>query len=192
MKLKSETGTQSLSKEHFKKLWRLLGKHSKWEKFGGIDKSEYPDKPFPQKRQSGLLFLLKFIPWILLFGFFYSFYWDFTGQEITLLGNIYPVEGLLRIVSVSGLIGFLTNWLAITMLFRPAKKRPLLGHGLIPAQKERIAFRLATTVSRDLINPDIIKKKIHESGVISKYREMASGYIKAVIDNPEFRADLKQ
>ncbi len=192
MNLKTETKSQSRSKEHFKKLWKLLVKHSNWEKFIDDEKTIDPDKPFHQKRQGGLLFFLKFIPWILLLGFFFSFYWDFPGREIILFGNIYPVEGLLRIVSVSGLIGFLTNWLAITMLFRPARKRPLLGHGLIPAQKKRIAFRLATAVSRDLINPDIIKKKIHESGVISKYRELASDYIKAVTDNPEFRSDLKQ
>jgi uncharacterized membrane protein YheB (UPF0754 family) len=192
MNLNTEKESQLQSKEHFKKLWKLIVKYSRWEKFVEDDKTKRTDIHFHQKRPGGLLFFLKFFPWILLFGFFYSFYWDFTGQEIILIGNIYPVEGLLRIMSVSGLIGFLTNWLAITMLFRPAKKRPLLGHGLIPAQKDRIAFRLATAVSKDLINPEIIKKKIHDSGVISKYRELASDYIKAVIDNPEFRSDLKQ
>jgi uncharacterized membrane protein YheB (UPF0754 family) len=192
MNLESETGSQTESKEHFKNLWKLLVRHSKWDTLKDEKSVRMPERPFLIKRRSRLLLLLKFIPWILLISFFFSFYWDFTGLEITLLGNIYPAEGLLRIISVSGLIGFLTNWLAITMLFRPAKKRPLLGHGLIPAQKDRIAFRLATAVSKDLINPEIIKKKIQDSGVISKYRELASDYIKAVIDNPEFRSDLKQ
>jgi uncharacterized membrane protein YheB (UPF0754 family) len=95
-------------------------------------------------------------------------------------------------VSVSGLIGFFTNWLAITMLFKPAEKRPILGHGLIPAQKDRIAYRLAQAVSDDLINPEIIKQKISESNVISRYREQSTKYIKSIIDDPEFRTDLKQ
>lgn len=90
------------------------------------------------------------------------------------------------------MIGFLTNWLAIKMLFRPTKKRPILGQGLIPAQKERIAYRLAVAVSEDLINPEIIKKKIHESQAITKYREKATDYIKAIIDDPEFRLELKK
>src|SRR5699024_12733835 len=90
------------------------------------------------------------------------------------------------------LIGFITNWVAITMLFKPAKKRPLLGHGLIPAQKDRIAFRLAQAVSTDLINPEIIKQKIHDSDIISHYRKKSTRYIKTIIDNPAFRADLKQ
>jgi uncharacterized membrane protein YheB (UPF0754 family) len=109
----------------------------------------------------------------------------------TLFGLNFSFEGLLRIVSVSGLIGFLTNWLAITMLFRPTQKRPLLGQGLIPAQKDRIAYRLAKAVSEDLINPQIIKRKIHESQAIAKYREKATVYVKNIIDDPEFRASLK-
>jgi uncharacterized membrane protein YheB (UPF0754 family) len=78
------------------------------------------------------------------------------------------------------------------MLFKPAQRRPLLGHGLIPAQKDRIAFRLAQAVSEDLINPDIIKRKINESNIISKYRRTSTRYIKDIIDNPNFREELKQ
>ena len=123
--------------------------------------------------------------------FIASFYWDFNGVETTIFGFFIEFEGLMRILSISGLIGFLTNWLAITMLFRPAQRRPIFGQGLVPAQKDRIAFRLAAAVSEDLINPDIIKQKIQESNAISKYRAQATEYIREVIDDPEFRADLK-
>lgn len=103
-----------------------------------------------------------------------------------------PLEGLVRILSVSGLIGFLTNWLAITMLFRPARKRPLLGHGLIPSNKERIARRISKAVSEDLINPETIKRKIHESEWIRTARIQATDAVKRVIDDPEFRSALKE
>jgi uncharacterized membrane protein YheB (UPF0754 family) len=106
--------------------------------------------------------------------------------------HTFNFEGILRIISISGLIGFLTNWIAITMLFRPTHRRPVLGQGLIPAQKDRIAYRLARAVSEDLINPEIIKQKIHESQAIAKYREKATVYIKKIIDDPEFRFNLKQ
>jgi uncharacterized membrane protein YheB (UPF0754 family) len=123
--------------------------------------------------------------------FITSFYWDFNGVETTLFGYLIEFDGLMRILSISGLIGFLTNWLAITMLFRPAKKRPIFGQGLVPAQKDRIAYRLAAAVSEDLINPEIIKQKIQESNAIAKYRTQATDYIREVIDDPEFRAELK-
>ncbi len=138
-----------------------------------------------------LLRILQFIPPVLLAVFAGSFLWDFTGFTYNIFGYTFNFEGLLRILSISGLIGFCTNWIAITMLFKPIKKRPILGHGLIPAQKDRIAFRLAQAVSDDLINPDIIKQKIHESDSISRFREQSTRYIKSIIDDPAFRTELK-
>ncbi len=138
-----------------------------------------------------LLKVLQIIPYLLATLFLVSFFWDFNGLSFRILDHTFWLEGLLRTLSVSGLIGFGTNWLAITMLFKPVKKHPLLGHGLIPAQKERIAFRLAQTVSEDLINPEIIKQKIHESDAISRYRKQSTRYIKTIIDDPDFRAELK-
>jgi uncharacterized membrane protein YheB (UPF0754 family) len=89
------------------------------------------------------------------------------------------------------MIGFLTNWIAITMLFRPRRKRPLLGQGLIPAQRERVIFRLAQAVTDELINEEIIKQKIQRSGVIAKYRQAALSTVRGVVEDPEFRQDIK-
>jgi uncharacterized membrane protein YheB (UPF0754 family) len=173
-------------------LWGLLrdqvDKHS--AKDLSSDQREVPPRKTSEHRW--LLNVLFVIPFLLLAIFIFSFYWDFNGYEATLFDHTFDFEGILRIVSISGLIGFLTNWIAITMLFRPTHKRPILGQGLIPAQKERIAYRLARAVSEDLINPDIIKQKIHESQAIAKYREKATLYIKKIIDDPEFRFNLKQ
>ena len=148
-------------------------------------------KPFSYQKRI-FVSILRYSPLFLVFTFTLSFFWDFNGLSATIFSETYQFEGLLRIMSVSGLIGFTTNWLAIKMLFKPQKKRPLLGHGLIPAQKERIAYRLATAISRDLINPDIIKEKIHKSNIISHYREISSAYIKNIIDDPGFRRQLKK
>jgi hypothetical protein len=138
-----------------------------------------------------LLPILRVIPasLVLLFGF--SFVWDFTGISFTLFGTTYFLEGLLRIIAVSGLIGFLTNWVAITMLFNPRKARPILGQGLIPAQRERVIYRLAKAVSEDLINEEIIKQKIEENEIIPKYREMALSVTRGVLEDQEFREELK-
>lgn len=179
------------TKQYGRQLWDLI--QTQVQKHGGSEET-IPDKYIPPKKTAEhpwLMVLLLSIPYLLVAVFIASFFWDFDGMNATILGMTFSFDGLLRIVSVSGLIGFLTNWLAITMLFRPTHKRPILGQGLIPAQKDRIAYRLARAVSEDLINPQIIKQKIHESQAIAKYREKATVYVKNIIDDPEFRDNLK-
>ena len=186
-----ETAKQK-TRDHAKALWQIISKHSNSYRF-----TEESPKPVSTLetftfKNKGLLKFLSIIPYLLAGLFVLSFFWDFNDISWQAYGYNLQFEGLLKILSVSGLIGFLTNWLAITMLFKPAKKRPLLGHGLIPAQKDRIAFRMAQAVSEDLINPEIIKQKINESGIIGQYREQGTLYIKGIIDDPEFRYDLKK
>lgn len=150
-----------------------------------------PEPPRLVGGYARLLPLLQIIPWTLGLLFIASFFWDFPGLAITIGGYVLGLEGLLRIVSVSGLIGFFTNWLAITMLFHPRQKRPIFGQGLIPAQRERVIYRLARAISEELINEKIIKDKIEESGVIARYRETAMTVTRGVLEDDEFRRELK-
>lgn len=138
-----------------------------------------------------LLHSLVVFPWIMIGVFITSFFWDFEGISSDAFGHVFEYKGLLRIISVSAIIGYATNWVAIKMLFRPRKHRPILGHGLIPAQKERIAFRLAQAVSKDLINPELIQQKIHESGLVGQYRERVTLYLKDFLESADFRIGLK-
>lgn len=180
------------TRSHAKHLWQLVARYSKIDELGK-SRQETTSHPSPKKGETSyLLSVLTAVPYILLGLFIVSFFWDFNAISFEFWNRNLQLQGLLRIVSVSGLIGFFTNWLAITMLFKPAEKRPILGHGLIPAQKERIAYRMAQTVSTDLINPEIIKRKLHESNAISRYREESTKFIKGIIDDPEFRNDLKK
>ncbi|MEQ9310589.1 MAG: DUF445 family protein [Balneolaceae bacterium] len=179
------------SKKYASKLWDLITiQIEKQSEELEVTTNRLP----PPKKESKIKWLINLLfvfPIFLVIGFIVSFLWDFNGLTTSLFGFNISFEGLLRVLSISGMIGFLTNWLAIKMLFRPTHKRPILGQGLIPAQKDRIAYRLARAVSEDLINPEIIKKKIHESQAISKYREKATDYIRTIIDDPNFRKDLK-
>lgn len=179
------------TKEYGKQFWGILQKQIEKQTDSEQDPVSRISPPKKEGKYKILLKLLFLFPLLLIGTFITSFYWDFDGVQTTVFGFSVEFEGLMRILSISGLIGFLTNWLAITMLFRPAKRRPIFGQGLVPAQKDRIAFRLAAAVSEDLINPDIIKQKIQESNAISKYRAQATEYIREVIDDPEFRTDLK-
>lgn len=133
---------------------------------------------------------LKVIPWILLIGFIVSFFYDFEGKSIDVFYYKFSIEGLLKILSISGLIGFLTNWIAIIMLFRPQERRPLLGQGLVPAQKKVIAEKLSNAVNKNLINPEQIKSKLSQSGILTNVlKELESG-IKNLGNDEEFKDEL--
>ncbi len=135
---------------------------------------------------------LQLTSYLLTALFAVSFVWDFPGVSLQLWGPPVALDGLLRTLSVSGLIGFLTNWLAVTMLFQPRHRRPIFGQGLIPAQRERVIYRLAQAISERLINEQLIQQKIEESRLISRYRETALQVVRGVLEDPDFRADLKR
>ncbi len=153
--------------------------------------TEFVEPPRITGAHAKLLPLLRIIPIMLAILFAFSFLWDFTDFTLSIFGTTYVLVGLLRIIAVSGLIGFLTNWVAITMLFNPRTARPIFGQGLIPAQRERVIYRLARAVSEDLINEEIIKQKIEENEVIPRYREMALSVTRGVLEDEEFRTELK-
>ena len=170
----------------------LVGKYIKAHLPSGNSTEKKKREPIRMTgSHANLLPFLRVIPWGLLVLFGVSFFWDFDGRAIHVVGQTYALDGLLRIVAVSGLIGFLTNWVAITMLFNPRKQRPLFGQGLIPAQRERVIYRLATAVSEELINEEIIKQKIEENEIIPKYRELAMSVTRGVLEDPAFRSELK-
>jgi hypothetical protein len=100
------------TKQYGRQLWELIQnqvqKHSSSEE-------TVPVKYIPPKKTTEhpwLMILLLSVPYLLLVVFIVSFFWDFNNMTADLFGHNFSFEGLLRIVSVSGLIGFLTNWLA--------------------------------------------------------------------------------
>ncbi len=66
--------------------------------------------------------------------------------------NIYPY---ILIPVVSALIGWLTNYIAVKMIFRPRQEIRFLGFriiGLLPKRKADLADKIADTVERELIS----------------------------------------
>jgi len=56
---------------------------------------------------------------------------------------------------IAGLIGWLTNYIAVKMIFRPRKEINVLGVkvlGLIPKRKAALAEKIAQTVEKELIS----------------------------------------
>lgn len=63
---------------------------------------------------------------------------------------------------VGGFIGYVTNWLAIKMLFRPYREIRILGiklpftPGLIPKERNRIATSIGESVGVNLLSPEVV------------------------------------
>lgn len=175
-----------------------------WKKYSEPNEWTLPtstDQKLPtqgsQKNDIGLkkiLFTqgLRWYPFLVLVVFVVSYFWDFTTQEIIIFNTSYSLEHILRMLSVSGLIGYATNWLAITMLFKPVHKRPILGQGLIPRQKNRIADRLAKTISSELLHPELISEYVHRSAFIQYYRELWVLRSKNILSDTSFRSEVQQ
>ena len=75
---------------------------------------------------------------------------------------------------IGAFIGWITNWLAIKMLFHPRKPIKILFitfHGIFPKNKPRIAQKLGTIVQRDLINFGDIKDRLSDPDVLSNFKE---------------------
>lgn len=84
---------------------------------------------------------------------------------------------------IGGLIGLITNSLAIKMLFRP-HRAIYIGHfhvpftpGLIPKEKERIAKAIGEVISKYLLDDATIRKAICDP----KIKEKVAGYIHHLI-----------
>ena len=188
-----------------------LQKHFPFEKLLGPAKEETKAVSFNKFRLSpgkriGLM-ALKLSPWLCLLGFFISMLpiffpeWLFV-QPLTYTIEIFPgvfsffdgqieIQEVLKTICVGGLIGFSTNWLAIKMLFKPVEKRPIWGQGLIPAQREQIIFTLAKGIHIHILNQELIRKRIEDSGVIKKTSDLMIDGASAMLTDKELKGRLK-
>jgi len=72
---------------------------------------------------------------------------------------------------ISAFIGWLTNWVAIKMLFHPAKPYRILGmtiHGIFPKRQQQFAEKLGRLVSNELLSFSDIEEKITHPDNIKK------------------------
>lgn len=70
-------------------------------------------------------------------------------------------------ILVSGIIGYITNFLAIKMLFHPYKAHYLFGKikipftpGIVPKNRKRIAASLASMIEENFLSSEVITKEL--------------------------------
>lgn len=87
-------------------------------------------------------------------------------MNIELSYLIGPMSGLV--------IGAFTNWLAIKMMFRPHLPKYIFGMklpftpGLIPKERGRIADAVATSISENLMNKEVLEKNLLSEDMLTK------------------------
>ncbi|MDM0885648.1 DUF445 family protein [Clostridium perfringens] len=90
---------------------------------------------------------------------------------------------------IGAVIGYITNWLAIKMLFRPREAKYIFGMklpftpGLIPKEKSRIANKVGETVGTHLLNSDSLSKALKDDKIKAKFNDVAKEKINQVINS---------
>lgn len=92
---------------------------------------------------------------------------------------------------VGGIIGYITNDVAIRMLFRPHQPKYLFGHripftpGIIPKEKNRIALAVGESISENLINREVLEKNLLSDEMLSKITAAIDKFVSRQRNNPE-------
>ncbi|MCM1520982.1 MAG: DUF445 family protein [Lachnoclostridium sp.] len=86
---------------------------------------------------------------------------------------------------IGAVIGYITNDIAIRMLFRPRRPR-FIGRwqvpftpGLIPKEKARIAASIGDAVSKNLMNTEVLQQWLLSDEMTGKIRSSINSYIDA-------------
>ena len=97
---------------------------------------------------------------------------------------------------VGGAIGYLTNYIAIRMLFHPHKAvyigkwRVPLTPGLIPKEQPRIAKSIGEVISRELLNADTLREVLTSDETVEKVRGALTNLVEENRDNESTLKEL--
>ena len=87
---------------------------------------------------------------------------------------------LLSIPIISGFIGWVTNWVAIKMLFHPRNPVNVLGmtiHGIFPKRQKQFAEKLGKLVSNELLSFSEIEQKIINPSNLKKMMPLVEAHV---------------
>ena len=88
------------------------------------------------------------------------------------------------------IIGYITNALAIKMLFRPLKEYRVLGirvpftPGILPKQRHKLADSIGRMVERELLTPEILRERLGRPDVLDGLKNALSAYTQRLFNVP--------
>jgi uncharacterized membrane protein YheB (UPF0754 family) len=93
---------------------------------------------------------------------------------------------LLIIPVISAFIGWVTNWIAIKMLFHPREPKKILGitfHGIFPKRQKQFAEKLGKLVSSEFLSFNDIEQKISDPKNLQKVMPMIENHVDDFLRN---------
>ncbi|MCL2573676.1 MAG: DUF445 family protein [Defluviitaleaceae bacterium] len=93
---------------------------------------------------------------------------------------------LLVIPIVGGIIGYSTNLLAITMLFRPHREIRIFGFrlpftpGLIPKQQRQLAQKMGASLAENILTSQSLVDAASNTGIVNNIVDMAQGFVGSI------------
>ncbi|NCN09374.1 MAG: DUF445 family protein [Leptospira sp.] len=94
------------------------------------------------------------------------------------------------VVSMAGVVGYYTNFLAIKMLFQPKQGKVLGWEGLVPKNKQKIAVSLGNSIQNRLLHPEILMIYIYEKNLVEVGLQKLAKQVDEAIRNDEIRAKI--
>ena len=97
---------------------------------------------------------------------------------------------------LGGIIGYITNDIAIRMLFRPHKAKYVFGvrvpftPGIIPKEKGRIASAIGGAISENLMNKEVLEKNLLSDEMIAKIIRSIDSFFATQKNNQESVRDF--
>lgn len=97
---------------------------------------------------------------------------------------------------VGAVIGYITNWIAVKMLFKPSKaiyigkfKLPFTP-GIIPKNQGRLAVGISNTIANSLLNEDILKENLLSEDIKDQISEAIDNFLNTTETTPVSLIDL--
>ena len=93
--------------------------------------------------------------------------------------------------ALGGIIGYITNDIAIRMLFRPHKAKYIMGvhvpftPGIIPKEKGRIAEAIGGVISENLMNKEVLERYLLSDDMVGKVRSAVEEFLDVQKSNNE-------
>lgn len=97
---------------------------------------------------------------------------------------------------VGSVIGYITNWIAVKMLFKPSKaiyigkyKLPFTP-GIIPRNQNRLAIGISNTIANSLLNEDVLKENLLSDDIKDQINESIENFLNSEETTPVSLIDL--
>lgn len=106
------------------------------------------------------------------------------------------IERFILSSGVGAVIGYITNWLAIKMLFRPHKEMKIMGikvpftPGLIPKEKARIAENIGESIGTHLLTEETMMESLCSDEMLSQLKKWIENKVDEAKDSDKSVGEL--